>query len=97
MVRCGNIEQENPHLDHRRLLIEAVKLRNVEDTLRLIQGGADVNFQLDTGEIQLGVNFVEHVFFSENLYSGIRSAIAMGNLGAIKLILKSGKFSHDYR
>jgi ankyrin repeat protein len=43
------------------------------------------------------INFFEHMFFSIDRYSGIESAVSMGNIEAVKLILQSGKFSHDHR
>jgi ankyrin repeat protein len=50
-----------------------------------------------THRTRLGINFFEHMFFSMAHYSGIQTAISMGNVEAVKLILKSKEFSHDYR
>ncbi|KAF2829379.1 ankyrin [Ophiobolus disseminans] len=44
-----------------------------------------------------GTNFFEHMFFAKELYCGIHTAIAMGNIGAVKLILESKKWKHNYR
>jgi hypothetical protein len=46
---------------------------------------------------RLTINFFEHMFFPMDSYSGIHFAISMGNIEAVKRILQSGKFCHDYR
>ena len=46
---------------------------------------------------RFGTNLIEHIVTPKENYSGIHSAISMGNFDAVELILKSKKFHHDIR
>ncbi|KAJ5057278.1 hypothetical protein J3E72DRAFT_387986 [Bipolaris maydis] len=50
-----------------------------------------------THTTRLGTNFWEHLFFPMDSYSGTQFAVSMGNIEAVKLLLKSKKFTYDYR
>ena len=61
-----------------------------QNVLRLLLNHYEENWNF-------GDNVIELIFFPAWSYSGIHPAICMGNIDAVKIIMESKKFHHDFR